>query len=192
MAAGEEFGILPCGLGARDTLRTEMGYPLHGQDISLDVTPNEARLGWAVGWTKDAFWGKDALLAEKEAGPAPPAGRRSSTGRAIPRPHMSVSLTPDVLLGEVTSGTFSPTLKEGIGLALVAVRGRSRRRRSASTSAAAARSSSSPSRRSSTRRCERGLVDEPARAARHLPQARPRPSAPGGGGWRTPTAPRSR
>ena len=52
LAAGEEHGMLPCGLGARDTLRTEMGYPLHGQDISLDVTPNQARLGWAVGWSK--------------------------------------------------------------------------------------------------------------------------------------------
>jgi aminomethyltransferase len=119
LAAGEEFGMLPCGLGARDTLRTEMGYPLHGQDISLDVTPNEARLGWAVGWAKDAFWGRKALLAEKEAGPRRRLVAIKSTGRAIPRPHMSVSLTPDVLLGEVTSGTFSPTLRCGIGLALV-------------------------------------------------------------------------
>ena len=52
-----------------------MGYPLHGQDITLDVTPNQARLGWAVGWKKDAFWGRDALLAEKEAGPAAAAAR---------------------------------------------------------------------------------------------------------------------
>ncbi|HEU4338135.1 MAG TPA: glycine cleavage system aminomethyltransferase GcvT, partial [Nocardioides sp.] len=57
LAAGEPFAIAPAGLGARDTLRTEMGYPLHGQDISLDVTPVQARLGWAVGWKKDAFWG---------------------------------------------------------------------------------------------------------------------------------------
>ena len=69
LAAGEPHGILPCGLGARDTLRTEMGYPLHGQDISLDVTPVQARLGWAVGWSKPAFWGKEVLVAEKEAGP---------------------------------------------------------------------------------------------------------------------------
>jgi aminomethyltransferase len=119
MAAGAEFGIQPCGLGARDTLRTEMGYPLHGQDISLQVTPNEARLGWAVGWAKDTFWGKEALLREKEAGPRRRLVAIKSTGRAIPRPHMSVSLTPDVLLGEVTSGTFSPTLRCGIGLALI-------------------------------------------------------------------------
>ena len=119
LAAGEEFEMLPCGLGARDTLRTEMGYPLHGQDISLDVTPNEARLGWAVGWRKDAFWGRDVLTAEKAAGPKRVLRGLVATGRGIPRPHMSVSLTPDVLLGEVTSGTFSPSLRKGIGLALI-------------------------------------------------------------------------
>ncbi|MBI3691353.1 MAG: glycine cleavage system aminomethyltransferase GcvT, partial [Mycolicibacterium aromaticivorans] len=57
------------GLGARDTLRTEMGYPLHGHELSLDISPVQARAGWAVGWKKDAFWGRDALLAEKQAGP---------------------------------------------------------------------------------------------------------------------------
>jgi aminomethyltransferase len=119
MAAGERLGILACGLGARDTLRTEMGYPLHGQDISLDVTPNEARLGWAVGWKKPEFWGRERLVAEKEEGPKRTLRGLVATGRAIPRPHMSVSLTPDVLLGEITSGTFSPTRKLGIGLALL-------------------------------------------------------------------------
>ncbi|WP_232677032.1 glycine cleavage system aminomethyltransferase GcvT [Nocardioides sp. R-C-SC26] len=119
LAAGEPFGIAPCGLGARDTLRTEMGYPLHGQDISLDVTPNEARLGWAVGWAKPAFWGREVLLAERERGPRRRLCALVSTGRAIPRPGMSVSLTPDVLLGEITSGTFSPTLRTGIALALL-------------------------------------------------------------------------
>jgi aminomethyltransferase len=119
MAAGESFGIAACGLGARDTLRTEMGYPLHGQDISLRVTPNEARLGWAVGWTKEAFWGRDVLLAEKERGPRRRLVGLRATGRGIPRPHMAVGLTPDVRVGEVTSGTFSPTLRQGIALALV-------------------------------------------------------------------------
>jgi aminomethyltransferase len=119
LAAGAPYDMLACGLGARDTLRTEMGYPLHGQEISLDVTPNEARLGWAVGWKKEAFWGRDVLLAEKEAGPKRTLRGLVSTGRAIPRPHMMVSLTADVLLGEITSGTFSPTLKKGIGLALL-------------------------------------------------------------------------
>ncbi|WP_372735571.1 glycine cleavage system aminomethyltransferase GcvT [Nocardioides sp.] len=119
MAAGAEFGLVPCGLGARDTLRTEMGYPLHGQDISIEVTPNQARLGWAVGWNKDHFWGRDALLAEKEAGPERVLRGIIATGRGIPRPHMSVSLTQDLMVGEVTSGTFSPTLRKGVGLALV-------------------------------------------------------------------------
>jgi aminomethyltransferase len=119
LEAGEEFGILPCGLGARDTLRTEMGYPLHGQDISLDVTPNQARLGWAVGWKKDAFWGRDALLKEKEQGPKRLLRGLVAVGRGIPRPGMGVTLVADVPLCDITSGTFSPTLKKGIGLALV-------------------------------------------------------------------------
>ena len=119
VAAGAEHGLLPCGLGARDTLRTEMGYPLHGQELSLDVTPVQARLGWAVGWRKEAFWGREVLLAEREAGPARRLYGLKATGRAIPRPHMGVSLSPDELLGEVTSGTFSPTLRTGVGLALL-------------------------------------------------------------------------
>jgi len=119
LAAGADLGMAACGLGARDTLRTEMGYPLHGQEISLDVTPNEARLGWAVGWKKDEFWGRDVLLAERADGPKRTLRGLVATGRGIPRPHMSVSLTPDVLLGEITSGTFSPTLRKGIGLALL-------------------------------------------------------------------------
>src|SRR5690242_6563720 len=67
MAAGEGHGIVPAGLGARDTLRTEMGYPLHGQDISSSITPVQARLGWAIGWKKESFWGDAALRAEKRS-----------------------------------------------------------------------------------------------------------------------------
>ncbi len=119
LAAGKPLGLLPCGLGARDTLRTEMGYPLHGQDISLDVTPVQARLGWAVGWSKDAFWGKDALVAEKAQGPARLLRGLVATGRGIPRPGMRVLLAADVPVGEITSGTFSPTLRTGVALALV-------------------------------------------------------------------------
>ncbi len=119
LAAGAERGILPCGLGSRDTLRTEMGYPLHGQDITLDVTPNEAGLGWAVGWGKDRFWGKDVLAAERAAGPRRRLRGLLAQGRGIPRPGYSVTLAADVPLGDITSGTFSPTLRKGIGLALV-------------------------------------------------------------------------
>jgi aminomethyltransferase len=119
LAAGQPMGVLPCGLGARDTLRTEMGYPLHGQDISLDVTPVEARLGWAVGWDKPAFWGRDTLVAQRAEGPSRVLRGLVATGRGIPRPGMRVMLTAHIPLGEVTSGTFSPTLRTGIGLALV-------------------------------------------------------------------------
>ena len=119
LAAGEEHGILACGLGARDTLRTEMGYPLHGQDISIDVTANQARLGWAVGWKKEQFWGRDVLMAEKETGPKRLLRGLLADGRGIPRPGMMVFLAPDVPLAEITSGTFSPTLRKGIGMALV-------------------------------------------------------------------------
>jgi aminomethyltransferase len=119
LEAGQPFGILPSGLAARDTLRTEMGYPLHGQDITLDVTANQAGLGWAVGWQKDAFWGRDALVREKDAGPQRRLRGLVALERGIPRPGMIVSLAADVPLCEITSGTFSPTLKKGIGMALV-------------------------------------------------------------------------
>jgi aminomethyltransferase len=96
-----------------------MGYPLHGQDITIEVTPNQARLGWAVGWKKDRFWGREALLAEKEAGPTRLLRGLVAAGRGIPRPGMLVFLAPDVPLGSITSGTFSPTLRQGIGMALL-------------------------------------------------------------------------
>ena len=111
-------GVRPCGLGARDTLRTEMGYPLHGQDLSLSISPVQARSGWAVGWSKPAFWGRDALLAEKAAGPRRLLRGLELTGRGIPRGHMRV-YAGDTEVGEVTSGTFSPTKKVGIALALL-------------------------------------------------------------------------
>jgi aminomethyltransferase len=120
LTQGAQFGVLPCGLGARDTLRTEMGYPLHGQDLSLDISPVQARAGWAVGWAKPAFHGRDALVAEKESGPSRRTVGLVSLERAIPRQHMTVSATDGTVLGEVTSGTFSPTRKVGIALALLA------------------------------------------------------------------------
>ena len=114
-----ELGGLPAGLGARDTLRTEMGYPLHGHDLSLDISPLQARASWAVGWKKDAFWGRDALLAEKAAGPVRVLRGLESLDRGIPRPHMPVLAASGEPVGEVTSGTFSPTRRVGIGLALI-------------------------------------------------------------------------
>ena len=119
MEAVTSEGGRPCGLGARDTLRTEMGYPLHGQDLSLDITPVQARCGWAVGWSKPAFWGRDALLAERERGAARLLWGLLALDRGIPRPHMAVREAGGGDVGEVTSGTFSPSLKVGIGLALL-------------------------------------------------------------------------
>nr|WP_090344309.1 glycine cleavage system aminomethyltransferase GcvT [Mycolicibacterium malmesburyense]CRL75714.1 glycine cleavage system aminomethyltransferase T [Mycolicibacterium malmesburyense] len=113
-AAGGE----PAGLGARDTLRTEMGYPLHGHELSPDFSPLQARCGWAVGWKKDAFWGRDALLAEKEAGPPRLLRGLKAVGRGVLRADLTV-LDGDRSVGVTTSGTFSPTLKVGIGLALI-------------------------------------------------------------------------
>ena len=119
LAAGAEMGVRPCGLGARDTLRTEMGYPLHGQDLSERISPVQAAAGWAVGWDKPQFWGRDALLAERAAGPSRRLRGLLSQDRGIPRPHMRVRSDDGSDLGEVTSGTFSPTLRCGIGLALL-------------------------------------------------------------------------
>ncbi len=122
VAAGEPHGLVPAGLGARDTLRTEMGYPLHGQDISRDITPVQARLGWAVGWRKPAFWGRDALTAEKAAGPARVLRGLRAVRRGIPRAGMTVTDADGGAAGVVTSGTFSPTLKAGVALALLDAR----------------------------------------------------------------------
>ena len=119
VAAMGPLGGMPCGLGARDTLRTEMGYPLHGQDLSLDISPVQARAGWAVGWKKDTFWGRDALLRENAAGPRRLSRGLLVSGRGIPRAHCAVTVD-GLRVGEVTSGTYSPTLRQGIALALLA------------------------------------------------------------------------
>jgi aminomethyltransferase len=119
LEAGSEHGILPCGLGARDTLRTEMGYSLHGQDISPTITPVMGRLVWAVGWDKPAFWGRAVLTEERAAKSGPLLRGLRAAGRGIPRPHMTVLDGDGNEVGEVTSGTFSPTLRSGIALALL-------------------------------------------------------------------------
>lgn len=118
VAAVADAGGQPAGLGARDTLRTEMGYPLHGHELSLDISPLQARCGWAIGWKKDAFFGRDALLAEKEAGPRRLLRGLRTTGRGVLRAGLTV-LDGDKPVGTTTSGTFSPTLQLGIALALI-------------------------------------------------------------------------
>jgi aminomethyltransferase len=121
IAAAAEVDGIPAGLGARDILRTEMGYPLHGQDISPSISPLEAKISWAVGWDKPEFAGRASLQASRSRGAARKRVALKSIGRGIPRAHMDVYSDQELSnrIGEITSGTFSPTLKEGIALALV-------------------------------------------------------------------------
>ena len=119
MEAGAPLGLVPVGLGARDTLRLEARMPLYGQELSDTISPYEAGLGWAVNLTKGDFVGRDAMAAMKEKG----APRRTvgfvTTGRSgAPRTHAEVQVDGQTV-GEVTSGTFSPTLQQNIGLALI-------------------------------------------------------------------------
>jgi len=119
LAAAESFDGRACGLGARDTLRTEMGYPLHGHELSADISPVQAGATWAVGWKKDTFWGRDALLAERASGPARRLRGLVALDRGVPRAGMAVCDDQGRRVGETTSGTFSPTRKAGIALALI-------------------------------------------------------------------------
>ena len=121
LEAGRAVGLQPCGLGARDTLRLEMGYPLHGSDISEDRTPLEAGLMWAVALDKGAFRGREALVRLKDRGAEERLRGLRMAGRLIPRPHYPVFADGE-RVGETTSGTFSPTLRVGIALAYLSER----------------------------------------------------------------------
>lgn len=114
-----KFNGAVCGLGARDLLRTEMGYPLHGHELSLDISPVEAAAGWAVGWSKPKFTGRKTLMEQKEKGVDLKVKAILSTDKGIPRKDMQVKNISGLTIGTVTSGTYSPTLKKGIGLALI-------------------------------------------------------------------------
>lgn len=118
LAEVRKRGGLPAGLGARDTLRTEMGYPLHGHELSLEITPVQAGANWAVGWSKSNFWGREVLVNEKTTGPKRLLRGLLLQERGIPRAGMKV-FSADHEIGETTSGTFSPSLKNGIALALM-------------------------------------------------------------------------
>ena len=109
----------PCGLGARDVLRTEMGYPLHGHELSLEISPVQASASWAIGWQKESFRGKQTLLEQKQTGTKLKLRAILATDRGIPRKDMQVKDLTGKVIGQVTSGTFSPGLKKGIGLALI-------------------------------------------------------------------------
>jgi aminomethyltransferase len=117
MEEGAAFQLEPCGLGARDVLRLEMGYPLYGQDLSPARTSLEAGLDWAVAFDKGPFVGRDALERRRDEGlPSHLRGLRTADRRHIPRAHQEVRAGGRVV-GEVTSGTFSPLLGRGIALA---------------------------------------------------------------------------
>ena len=118
MRQGEPFGIQPIGLGARDTLRLEMGYALYGNEIDNQPTPLEAGLGWVIKFNKGEFIGREPLLQQKEQGL-----RRKLVGiklltRGVPRSHYRM-LKEGEPIGEITSGTFSPSLNTGVGLCYV-------------------------------------------------------------------------
>jgi aminomethyltransferase len=108
-----------CGLGSRDTLRTEMGYPLHGHELSLEISPVQASATWAIGWKKGPFHGSDVLLAQKSQGAERRMRGLKSNDRGIPRAGMELKDQSGNIVGTITSGTFSPTLRVGIALALV-------------------------------------------------------------------------
>jgi aminomethyltransferase len=119
--AGKPFGIEPCGLGARDTLRLEAGMCLYGNDIDEKTTPLEAALSFVVKLQKDNFIGKEALLKQKNEGI-----KRKRVGirmieQGIPRPGFEIYSGNNEKIGYITSGTFSPLLKRGIGMAYIKI-----------------------------------------------------------------------
>ncbi|MEO8439286.1 MAG: glycine cleavage system aminomethyltransferase GcvT [Spartobacteria bacterium] len=120
LQAGESLGLRPCGLGARDTLRLEMCYPLNGSDLSPEHNPLEAGLGFFVDLTKPKFTGREKLLKEKESGLSRRLVPFKMKGKTPPpRPHYRV-FRGDAEIGELTSGTLSPSLGYGIGMAYLA------------------------------------------------------------------------
>ena len=119
LEAGKGEGLQPVGLGARDTLRLEARMPLYGQELGEDINPYEAGLGWAVSLDKGDFAGREAYAAAKAAKPKRRSVGFKTVGRSgAPRTHYDV-MVDDRKIGEVTSGAFSPTLGENIGLALI-------------------------------------------------------------------------
>ena len=119
LKAGGPLGLLPCGLGARDTLRLEMGYPLHGHDISADLTALEADLSWITALFKDDFIGKDALLKQKNEGLAKKRVGFILEDPGIPRDGYKI-IAPSGE-GVVTSGTKTPCIQKAVGMGYVPV-----------------------------------------------------------------------
>ncbi len=113
-----DAGAVPAGLGARDTLRLEAALPLHGHELGPGITPLNAGLGWVVAWDKGDFRGRDALVAQREAGVTPVLRGLRTEGRRPPRADQDV-LRDGTVVGKLSSGNFSPTLECGIALAFV-------------------------------------------------------------------------
>jgi aminomethyltransferase len=111
-------GVRPAGLGARDTLRLEAGYPLHGHELGPGITPLQAGLSWVVGWDKPSFRGREALVAERERGVTRRLAGLATDGRQPPR-QGGVVHQDGRPVGTVTSGNFSPVLGHGIALAFL-------------------------------------------------------------------------
>ncbi len=116
--AGQEFGLKPVGLGARDTLRLEARFALHGNDISEDTTPVQAGLSWIVAFNKDSFIGKPMLIKQREEGTANRLVGFEMIDRGIPRQGYDI-LRNGQVVGKVTSGTMSPVLSIGIGMGYI-------------------------------------------------------------------------
>jgi aminomethyltransferase len=119
LEAGKPLGIEPCGLGARDTLRLEAGLCLYGNDIDESTTPLEAGLGFVVKLQKDKFIGKARLLEQKNEGTKRKRVGIKMTDQGIPRPGFDIHLETGENIGKLTSGTFSPLLKQGVGMGYV-------------------------------------------------------------------------
>jgi aminomethyltransferase len=113
-----DAGVAPAGLGARDTLRLEAGFPLHGHELGPGITPLQAGLGWVVGWDKGEFRGRSALERERALGPRRVLRGLVAEGRQPPRDGSRV-LDGTSTIGAVTSGNFSPVLGRGIALAFL-------------------------------------------------------------------------
>ncbi|MBE3575611.1 MAG: glycine cleavage system aminomethyltransferase GcvT, partial [Firmicutes bacterium] len=119
---GRAFGLVPAGLGARDTLRLEMKYTLYGNDIDTHTNPLEAGLGWVVAKDKGPFVGKEAIEAVRQQGVRRRLVAIRMQEAGIPRPHYALRAQPGgEVVGQVTSGTFSPSLNTGIAMGYVPV-----------------------------------------------------------------------
>ncbi len=118
MEKGMPYGIKPIGLGARDTLRAEMGYPLYGMELNETMTPLAANLGWVVKMDKKSFMGRDALKSAVQQGISKKLVGIIMNGKSIPR-HQNLVVLKDKVIGEVTTGTYSPSLSRGIAMAYI-------------------------------------------------------------------------